>query len=698
MRRNKKAPYGKIALGIGTALIAGLIVVAVIASMAVLTLVQGWLKDLPDYSSQTAFDVTQPTRIYSADGVLLARLYLQDRESVAMSQIATDLADALVAVEDERFYQHVGVDPVGILRAAVTNTNSNASTPQGASTITQQLIRNTILIDERTDITLKRKVREAFLALEIEKKFSKQQVLEMYLNTVYLGEGAYGAQSAARIYFSKNASELTLAESATIAGLAQAPSALDPYTNPKGALARRNIVLEQMLDNKYITQAEYEAAVAVPLVLKRNNEPTEGIYAAPYFVSEVKRQLQQQFPQSVVFGGGLTVYTTLDTRLQGYAEQSAHATLSTPQDPEVALVSIDPQNGYVKALVGGRDYSQSKFNLATQALRQPGSSFKTFVLVTALEQGMPPTFEIDSSSPATFAVTPTEWVVNNSEGGGSGMMSLASATAGSVNTVFARVAMALGIKNVAATAKKMGVTTPIPEYPAIALGAAGVTPLEMASAYGTLATGGIHYAPTMITKVTDRTGATVFEAKPTGNRVVTPEIARATTDLLSGVIDYGTGTRADINRPAAGKTGTSEQSRDVWFVGYTPQLVTSVWVGYPTERTIYVNGTVAYGGSVSAPIWAAYMKLALADQPVLDFPSAGTPAYDASKFNIPVTVGSLTPDMIEYVWSDLPIGTIISQRNVNGKIIVTVSSGPQPTIPSVPTSGTGGSGPTTPTP
>ena len=618
--------------------------------------VNTWLKGLPDYTSPSAFQLAQPTKIYSADGRLLAKLYLQNREVVPMSQIATSLSDGVVAVEDERFFQHGGVDPVGILRAALSNASGDR---QGASTITQQYIRNTILLNERTQMTLARKVREAYLAQEVEKTLSKQTILENYLNTVYFGEGAYGAEAAARTFFAKSAKDLTLPQGALIAGLVQSPYRLDPYTNPAGALARRKDVLGRMLYNHYVTQADYDVAVNAPLALKRQAQPPDGIYSSPYYVSYVKTLLQKQFTSAEVFNGGLTVYTTLDTRLQGYAEKAATRAFGGRNDPAVALVSIDPRNGYVKAMVGGRDYAKSKFNLATQEHRQPGSSFKTFVLVTALGQGMPPSFSVDSNAPVTIPSKPHPWTVNNDEGHGSGMMSLESATWSSVNAVYARVAWAVGIKNVAHTAKVMGIKTTLPNYASIALGSVGCTPYEMASAYGTLATGGVHYDPITITKVVDRNGKTIFQAKPHGTQVIKASVARAATDVLRGVISQGTATSADIGRPEAGKTGTSQNNRDAWFVGYTPQLVTSVWVGYVMEKTIIIDGSKAFGGTAAAPIWAEFMDKALAKFPARDFAKAPDPSYDESKFDIPVS------DATRYAQTHKPTNPTPSTNNSN---------------------------------
>ena len=593
-----------------------------------------WLKELPDISSPDAFKVAQPTTVYSADGKLLAKLYLENRTVVKFSQIATDLPNAVVAVEDERFYEHRGIDLVGIVRAAAIDIAAG-EVEEGASTITQQYIRNTILSEERTDITVARKVREMYLAAELEKRLSKQQILESYLNTVYFGEGAYGAEAAARTYFSKSAKDLTLPEAALLAGLPQLPGRLSPFENPDYATKRRNQVLARMLKNGYVDQATHDAAVATPVALKRTEEPENGIYRSHYFVAHVKKLLQQKYSSAVVFKGGLKVYTTLDTKKQRYAEEAVKRGLGEKGDPDCALVSIDPRNGHIKALVGGKNYNKNKFNLATQGKRQPGSSFKTFVLVTALEEGFSPNTYVNSSSPATI---PTgkyapAWVVNNSEGSGHGMVTLAKGTQSSINVVFARMIKELGAKKVARVAKKMGIGSEIPAYLSIALGSQNVTPLEMASAYGTLATGGVHYAPIAITKVVDASGKTIYQAKPKGKRALEHSIAYAATKVLKGVVTNGTARRAQIGRPVAGKTGTSQNYRDAWFVGYTPQLVTSVWVGYyKSEKSMTsVHGMRGFGGTLSAPIWADYMSKAMKGMKVLDFESAPAPKYSGKK-------------------------------------------------------------------
>jgi len=692
------------------------VVLAAVGAASATAVVGGWLKNLPDPDKPGAFEVAQATRIYSADGKLLARMYLENREVVPISKISSDLVNGIIAVEDERFYQHNGVDFIGLGRAVVVNLTQGFGA-EGASTITQQYIRNTILLDERTDISLARKAREAYLAIELEKRYSKQEILEMYLNAVYFGEGAYGAQAASRTYFAKPANDLTLSQAALLAGLPQQPSRLDPYDNLEGAIARRDEVLLNMLRNEYITQEQYRTALAEKVKLKRSKAPSDGIYAAHYFVAHVKKELQAKFSPAVVFKGGLVVRTTLDTRLQKYAEKAVKNKLPRKSDPEAALVSIDPRNGYVKALVGGRDFHKRKFNLATQGKRQPGSSFKTFVLVAALKSGMPPSFRVDSSSPAYIKTKPKPWVVANSEGRGRGLISLASATQASVNTVFARVAWEIGAKNVAKTAKKMGIVTPIPNYPSIALGTQNVSPYEMASAYGTLATGGVYHKPVVITSVKNSQGETIYKVKKRGKRAISKSVAVAANNILRGVITSGTARRAQIGRPAAGKTGTSQDYRDVWFVGYTPQLVTAVWVGYPKERTIFVNGAHAFGGTVAAPIWASFMRKALKGEPVLKFPTAKAPRYTPSKFHIPVSrppkLVGLSLDKaiarlggysytIEYAYSSKPKGTVLSQKVKGTKLTLIVSKGPAPVAPKPkpkpPSGNTSGTPDATPTP
>lgn len=625
LKRRRAGVKRNVARLLGLTTLIALAIVLATATVAFAT-VQMWLEDLPDYESSSAFAVARPTKIYSADGKLLARLYLENRTVVPFEDISQDLKDGVIAVEDERFYTHEGVDIYGIARAAVKDVIAG-NTAEGASTITQQYVRNTVLAEERWEASFERKVREAYIARELEKRKSKDDILNLYLNTVYFGQGAYGAEAAAKTHFAKSAKDLTLAEAALLAGLPQAPGRFDAYEKPEEALVRRNEVLGDMLRNGFITQEEHDAAVDEPLALKRAQEPEGGIYSAHYFVAHVKKLLQDEFDEAVVFRGGLEVHTSLDTKKQKMAEDAVFSSLPRRDDPDCALVSIDPRNGHIVAMVGGENFAVNKFNLATQGKRQPGSSFKMFVLVTALEQGMPPSRYIDGSSPASIKMPGGRpWRVT---GGSGGSITMAQATKNSVNTAFARLIMEVGPDKVALTAKRMGIQTEIPAYPSIALGSQNVSVLEMASAYGTLANNGVYVPPSAITKVLDANGEVVYEESGKGRQAVSPNIAYAATSILKGVISGGTGRGANIGRPAAGKTGTSQSHRDAWFCGYTPQLSTAVWVGYyKKEIPMYtVHGIRGYGGKVAAPIWAKFMRPALAKEAKLDFKKYPAPKY-----------------------------------------------------------------------
>ena len=636
VRRDRKHRTGRIFGRL--AIIAVIVVVLVLVTGSALAygFVTDALKGLPDINDPNAFKVAQPTKIISWDHKVLASFYLENRQIVALSQMSTDLPHAVVAVEDERFYQHGGFDPYGIARAVLTDLSSGHAA-QGASTITQQYIRNTILLKERYDMTAARKIREMFLANELEKMQTKNQILEDYLNTVYFGEGAYGAEAAAQVYFGKSAKDLTLAQAALLAGLPQSPTNLDPRHNLAGAVTRQHWVLDRMVANypiTHVTRAQADAAEAQKIVLGSTKDPAQGIYDCGYFVSYVRRLLLKRYDNSLIFKGGLTVYTTIDTRDQRYAERAVKRVLPSKHDPDAALVSIEPSTGYIKAMYGGRGYTKSSFNTATQAHRQPGSSFKMFVLVTALEKGIPPRAQFDSSSPAVIPSHPP-WNVSNSEGKGSGYMTLSQATADSVNCVFARLIWEIGPANVARTAARMGITSHIPSLPSIALGSAPVTPLEMASAYGTLAANGVHTTdsygqPVSVVKIVNSDGAVIYQNTPHRTRVLSPKIAWAATQQLMGVVSGGTGTRAQLSgREVAGKTGTAQDYHDAWFVGYTPQLVTAVWMGYLKGAIPMtdIHGQRAFGGTFCAPIWHAFMVPALSGMRAADFARAGSPSY-----------------------------------------------------------------------
>ena len=718
-RGRRVARNNKIKLIVASIFAALVLSVAAVAGIVVLT-AMSWLQDLPDYTNPASFDTSQPTRVYAADGELLARFFLENREPISIDQMSPYVLQAIVAVEDERFFEHSGIDPQGIARAALATIMGSR---EGGSTITQQYVRQTVLRDEALDISLRRKFREAYLAMEVEKHFTKEEILEMYLNTVFFGAGAHGIEVASLTYFGVHASELTLPQAAALAGIPQRPNALNPYNNPELTLARRAHVLNRMYENGKITYEQRHEAGADPMKLTRAYTPNHGIYdkGAGYFVTYVRRVLQQNFSEADVFSGGLTVHTTLDPSLQRAAETAVWDMIGTdPSGPEGALVSMEVDTGHIIAMVGGRDFEADNFNLATQARRQPGSTFKTYGLVAALEAGMSPSFTIDSSSPATIGEGRGAWIVNNSEGRGRGMMTLHAAMAGSVNTVFARVANAIGAEAIVDTANRMGIQTELQAFPSLVLGAQGCTVLEIAASHNTLAAEGNYRPPVAITKVIDRSEEVIFEWELEEEEGLTPEIAWAATQIMMGTISGGTGSRANIpNWQVAGKTGTSQRNRDVWFAGYTPVLTTAVWVGHKEEQTIIVNGGRAFGGTVSAPIWRAFMEVALENYEMRRFATAAAPSYNNSQFNIPrgaedsdeeadLAVAGLTLEAaramligfdvsVEEVYSDsVRAGRVVSASFNGSNVTLRVSKGPRgsgssdapadaPTAPGTPT-------------
>ncbi|MFZ3062412.1 MAG: PBP1A family penicillin-binding protein, partial [Actinomycetota bacterium] len=587
----------------------------VVAFGVTVGIVAGYMGNLPELNSYRSVSKDQTSKVYAADGTLLTSLHAeQNREIIPLDQIPLNLQRAAIAIEDERFYNHRGVDLKAILRALYTNIKTGQVT-EGGSTITQQYVRNSFISPEKT---LLRKIKEAALAYQLEKKYSKKKILELYLNTVYFGQGCYGVETAAKTFFGKPAKDLSLAESALLAGLPGAPNYFSPYINPKLALQRRNTVLEKMVSQKYISRKEAEEAKKEPIRVLPIK--TEEQIIAPYFVEHVKLSLIDKYGANVVYRGGLRIYTTLDLRMQQIAEEAVGSTLSEPDDPSAALVAIEPKTGYIKALVGGRDFKNNKFNLATQAKRSPGSAFKPFTLAAAIENGISPNKTYDSSSPRNIKVPDGVWRVENYEGRQfSGSMSIREATVWSVNAVYAQLIMDVGAQKVADTAQKMGILTPVPPYPAITLGGLdeGVSPLEMASAYGTLADDGVYVKSTAILKVTDAQGNIIEQNKSTGKQVIGKNTARAVNNILKEVINRGTGTRALLGRPAAGKTGSAEYMQDAWFVGYAPELSTAVWMGYPNGsiRMSSVHGYAPYGGGIPALIWRKFMSAALEGLP-----------------------------------------------------------------------------------
>lgn len=599
-----------IRLGIVGIIIAAILAIGCLATVAVCAV---WLQDLPDYTDASAYNVAEKTKVYANDGTtLLAELYLENRDPIDLDEMGDYVTKGTVATEDERFYEHNGVDLLGIARAVWVNVTGTGH--EGASTITQQFVRNTILADEAQESTLKRKVREAYIAIKLEQMYSKDEILQMYLNTINYGQGAYGIQAAAELYFSKDAKDLTIAEAATLIGIPQAPSYNNPIDNPDNCLQRRNLVLDRMLSNGVITQEEHDAAQAEPITLNvTTSDSSDGLYQYKYFTSYVRDTLLQDYSSDEVFKGGLKVITTLDVNTQNAAEQAADEKLSDlPDNLELAMVAVDPDTGYIKAMVGGRDYDQDEYNLATQAKRQPGSSFKTFTLLAALNDGISP----DTNLNCTSHVNLNGWEVENYGGSNYGVRSIASAFAVSSNTGFAELCTKIGPQKVADMAKTCGIESDLDAYPSITLGSEEVSVREMAQAYATIANGGTKREAVCIESIQDSSGNTIYSADTTGEKVLDTALTQAATEVMEGVVTNGTGRGAAISngQPVAGKTGTSENWRDKWFCGITPQLSCAIWIGGRDEVRMpsYVAADDVFGN---------FMSMVLEDQPIEQFPT-----------------------------------------------------------------------------
>lgn len=623
-KRAKNAPKKPVVPFVVLVFFIAILFVFGVGAAGAMSLVDRWLEDVPSVTEFEGLNLKEKTRVYAGDGVtLLAEFYMENREPVEPNQVSPYVFDATIAVEDERYWQHNGVDLMGIGRAAVNDLLGGST--QGASTITQQLVRQTVLQEEANDITIERKVREIYLAVELEKLYGKEAVLMMYLNTINYGDGAYGIQAAADHYFSKDAADLNLVEAALLSGIPQQPTYNNPVYYPENALARRNDVLERMYVNNYISEAEYEQAIATPLELNVNETPDDGIYSYPYFTAYVRDYLETNLlGTDTVFNGGLTVYTTLDVGLQDLAEQVCRDREATLEgDMEMGLTSIDPRNGYILAMRGGKDFYTDQFSTAWQMKRQPGSSFKTFGLLAALEQGYSPNTPVSASSSITYE----GWQVSNYGGANYGSRTLETATWVSSNTAYVRVVRAVGPSAIIDVANRCGITSPLSPVNAIVLGGAeGVGTLEMASAYGTIGNNGVYVKPTAVTKILDSDGNVIYEHQVEGVQAITPEVACAATNVLKGVITNGTATQAAVSgHTAAGKTGISEEGRDCWFAGFTPQLATAMWLGARVERP--TNYTAE---DQVCPYWGNYMSTALAGQESIAFPTAAAPPYKAN--------------------------------------------------------------------
>ena len=580
------------------------------------------LNQLPDIESIDSYLPSETTLIFSADGKVLARLHREEnRQVIPLSKISMHVQKAVIATEDPRFYSHHGLDFYSIFRAGIKNLIYGRIV-EGGSSITQQLARNLFLTKKKT---LTRKFAELVLALQIERRYTKEEILELYLNQVYFGHNAYGIESAANLYFGKRAADLELAESAMLAGLVRGPELYSPYRNFKGAKIRQIHVLNQLLETNLVSEREAKFAAFKPLEFSPKNLKRYG-EVAPYFISDVLQELLNKYGEELVYHGGLRVFTTLDTSMQSAAEEVVTKFVTEEGEKynfsQVALVSLDPRTGYIKAMIGGVDYYESKFNRATQAKRQPGSAFKPFVYTAAMEQGISPgTILMDT--PTTFEVFPNEewnpdgtWFPKNFDKKFRGAVTLRYALEKSLNVPSVKLLERVGIPSAIDVARRMGIKSHLEPGLALTLGVSEVSPLELTSAYGVFANSGIRVEPTSITKIENRDRVTLYKHTIKEKSAIDINTAAVMIDLMKGVLARGTGVRGRISRPAAAKTGTSEKFRDAWFVGFVPQLVTGVWVGNDNNASMEGVAEVA----VCPRIWKEYNQIALANQPVLNFP------------------------------------------------------------------------------
>jgi penicillin-binding protein 1A len=628
--------------------------------------------DLPSLheARKSADALPETSFIYSAEGALITTLHAGENRVVVRSRKIPDVVrDAVIASEDQRFYDHSGLDVRALLRAAYVDATTGRVV-EGGSTITQQLVKKLYVGDEQT---VGRKIREAYLAWQLEQRLSKDRILTRYLNTVYFGNGAYGILAASETYFGVEPLELTLSQAATLAGLIAAPVEYDPVRHPGRSERRRNHVLTQMLGLGMIDEAEFEKARGSPIALDLTPEDATH-YPAPWFVDYVKEWFLSnprfgETPQDrydLLFEGGLRIVTTVDLRLQRAAERAIGSVLTEPADPFGALTAIDPRTGYVRAMVGGRDYWNedddfARINLATGGVtgRQAGSAFKPFALVAALEHGVPRTQPLNGSTAHILLQDGSYWDPHNAEGSGYGTISLESATVNSVNVAYANLLSVIGDGDPYAgaaalveAAVRMGIrccprTTepngPLAAVPSAVLGVNEVSTLEMASAFGTLANLGRHVQPTPVISVTSSDGDVIYQAPSRAKQAVEPAIAAEAVDILKGVVSSGTGVGANIGRPQFGKTGTAQNASDAWFVGAVPQMVTAVWVGFPQGQIPMCCGNVristVYGGTWPASIWHAFMLAATRGIPVKEFGTS--PNVNFVTLRVDITQGCL---------------------------------------------------------
>jgi penicillin-binding protein 1A len=596
-----------------------------------------WPTDLPPVKALEEYTPSVGSRVYAADDEFLTEFQAEKRIFVPLQQIPPALRNAIIAVEDARFYSHIGVDVRGILRAAYANFR-HGRVVEGGSTITQQLAKVLFLTPDRS---FSRKMKEALLALELEKRYSKDRLLELYLNQVYMGHGAFGVEAAARMYFGKSVGDLVLPEVALLAALPRSPGNYSPFERPELAQRRRAIAVGRLLEQGYIGEADAKTANRAPLGLVPS-ERRRG--TGQYFLEYLQQSLEAKYGSDVLYKAGLSVYTTLDPGLQRAAEhalrdglqalvarQAARAASrskgpppAAPAPPEGAVIVIEAATGYVKALIGGADFSRTQFNRALHARRQPGSAFKPFVYLAALEAGHTPT-EVLEDSPVRYVSAGKVWAPENYDGEFRGPVTLQQALEESINVPTIRLLEQVGIAPVIEAARRTGIQSPLPQDLTLALGSGDVTLLELTAAYGTIANQGVRMEPLMVRYVTDAQGRLVEENIPQGREAIDPAIAAGLTQMLRGVVERGTGVAARVlERPVAGKTGTTNDFSNAWFVGYTPSIVAGVWLGHDRPRSLGHDET---GARAALPIWLSVMRAALRGQSIEEFPPG--PATEA---------------------------------------------------------------------
>ena len=631
-----KRRWGRIAQFIIAALI-----ILLCGSVGVGIGVANWLrKDLPSPTNLQTIAPPVKTLVYDRNGKLVHEFFKENRSLVPLREIPKPLIQAILAIEDRRFYTHWGIDPIRLVRALITDIVARRP-EQGGSTITQQLARNLFLTHEKT---FTRKLKEMVLAIRIEQTYTKDEILAMYFNQIYFGEGAYGVDAAAKVYFGKRVQELALPECALLAGLPRNPRDYSPRRDPDRALRRRNLVLSQMLAARFITRAQYESSSEEPLGVTKTRYNAQE---APYFMEMVRQYLDERYGSNQLYEGGLRIYTTIDIDLQQAAEEALEARLTALEQRNLykktraslakagggsardrnqteylqgAIVSLEPATGQILALIGGRDFNDSNFNRAVQAARQPGSAFKPFIYTAAIDNGFSPT-DIILDTPISFkAGNGEDWSPQNYDKKFRGPITLRNALANSVNVPAAKLLQKLGTSVVTSYAKRMGIKSRLTPDLSLALGTSEVNLLELTSSYGVFADQGVRVSPVYILRVEDKNGKVLEQSRTAAEEVLSPETALTMTSMMKSVFESGTAAPAralGFTAPAAGKTGTTDDYTDAWFVGFVPGAVTGVWVGFDRKQKI---GPGMTGAAAALPIWVDVMMATMKGRPTQDFP------------------------------------------------------------------------------